>query len=689
MKTTQDTGTWDVSPSICIAPEPTYPIVGIPAGATAPAIPLRLEADSWYPGTTEEHLVQNSLFLYALKALQARDPRDKLSFFQIGGIHGMPFQPWDEDTTQKTPQEGYCTHDSLLFPCWHRPYVLLFEQALYQIMIEEIIPKLPGLLQSKWQSYAATWRLPYWDWALKKTRDGKTSPVYDIPLIAKEPRIGVYDLSDGTSVVYIDNPMYKFTMPGKAPMHEYGVLDVVDDPQDIPYERCVGTSRWAVYSPESTESSEDWIDGTVNNSMIAQAITDHDWYNNPSSIENVPLTEMVYRLFVRDYIDNYTQFATTKHKKSTDDNSDAPMAFLNLEFVHNNIHNWTGGTGSYIGHMTEVPVAGFDPIFFFHHCNVDRLFALWQAVNQNRPKKNWFDDPSEQLPDDGNWSLPEGTMDTPTTNLAPFHSDAVGTYYTPDKVRDWTTLGYSYPELQPWLEKYVNGAGNFDEDAYIADVQSQIEKLYSPGSSSSKALSLGFEHWTKDVIVNITYDRFAFAGVPYTIYFFIGNPDKFGDSNDASSPLTNHPQHVGYVYTFSNPVLPDPASGKAGCKNCLKKRASGSRSRAQVPITGALVARLRTGNGGGEAGQLPASIPPLSSLERGSVDEYLEKNLHWRVTSHNGTELPIPEHDPYIRVEVYHRDARFDDRANAAPYRRLKKATGTKLGGYRPGEPGH
>ena len=26
-----------------------------------------------------------------------------------------------------------------------------------------------------------------------------------------------------------------------------------------------------------------------------------------------------------------------------------------------------------------IPVA-FDPIFYFHHCNVDRLYALWEYV---------------------------------------------------------------------------------------------------------------------------------------------------------------------------------------------------------------------------------------------------------------------------------------------------------------------
>jgi tyrosinase len=43
-----------------------------------------------------------------------------------------------------------------------------------------------------------------------------------------------------------------------------------------------------------------------------------------------------------------------------------------LENVHDNIHVWVGGT------MSEVPLAAFDPIFWAHHCMIDRLWWLWQ-----------------------------------------------------------------------------------------------------------------------------------------------------------------------------------------------------------------------------------------------------------------------------------------------------------------------
>lgn len=46
----------------------TYVITGIKAGVTPTTVPLRLQADTWYPGQTLEHIIQNNLFIWALKA---------------------------------------------------------------------------------------------------------------------------------------------------------------------------------------------------------------------------------------------------------------------------------------------------------------------------------------------------------------------------------------------------------------------------------------------------------------------------------------------------------------------------------------------------------------------------------------------------------------------------------------------
>lgn len=44
------------------------------------------------------------------------------------GIHGVPFEPWGG--VQPTPgneNSGYCHHEDILFPTWHRAYVALYE----------------------------------------------------------------------------------------------------------------------------------------------------------------------------------------------------------------------------------------------------------------------------------------------------------------------------------------------------------------------------------------------------------------------------------------------------------------------------------------------------------------------------------------------------------------------------------
>lgn len=43
--------------------------------------------------------------------------------------------------------------------------------------------------------------------------------------------------------------------------------------------------------------------------------------------------------------------------------------------MHNGLHGWVGGPGQ----MSFPAVSPFDPIFYLHHCNIDRLWAMWQA----------------------------------------------------------------------------------------------------------------------------------------------------------------------------------------------------------------------------------------------------------------------------------------------------------------------
>jgi len=81
--------------------------------------------------------------------------------------------------------------------------------------------------------------------------------------------------------------------------------------------------------------------------------------------------------------------------------------------LHNRVHGWVGGD------MGIVAQAGFDPIFFSHHCMVDRLWWLWQVRN-------------------GNGSMPDDLLDTV---LPPFKM-------TVRDVLSVNSLGYDYAAAQ-------------------------------------------------------------------------------------------------------------------------------------------------------------------------------------------------------------------------------------------------
>jgi tyrosinase len=81
--------------------------------------------------------------------------------------------------------------------------------------------------------------------------------------------------------------------------------------------------------------------------------------------------------------------------------------------LHNAVHGWVGGD------MGIVAVAAFDPIFYSHHCMIDRLWWLWQVRN-------------------GNGSMPDNMLDTV---LAPWS-------LTVRDVLSVNSLGYDYAAAQ-------------------------------------------------------------------------------------------------------------------------------------------------------------------------------------------------------------------------------------------------
>lgn len=117
--------------------------------------------------------------------------------------------------------------------------------------------------------------------------------------------------------------------------------------------------------------------------------------------------------------------------------------------------------------------------------NVDRLFAIWQAIYPNSyttPQPDAYGT-FTNLPggtEDVNTRMPtDAYSDPPLTcaALTPFHSDRSDTLYTSATARSISSFGYSYPEIQDW---------GVNASQLSANVRKAINALYNPASSIAK-----------------------------------------------------------------------------------------------------------------------------------------------------------------------------------------------------------
>jgi hypothetical protein len=58
-----------------------------------------------------------------------------------------------------------------------------------------------------------------------------------------------------------------------------------------------------------------------------------------------------------------------------------------LETPHNSLHDIIGGTD---GNMSDISISAFDPLFWLHHCNMDRHFYTWMYNNTNQFTKSIY-----------------------------------------------------------------------------------------------------------------------------------------------------------------------------------------------------------------------------------------------------------------------------------------------------------
>lgn len=447
--------------------------------------------------------------------------------------------PWDG--IQGDNRAGFATHTSILFGPWHRAYLALYEQIIWT-NAQYIAATYPDDKRATYQAAALTLRIPYWDWASHPT----------MPDVVTNPNIVV---NAPTGQKTINNPFYSFKF---NPLPADGAF-----PAQYAISRYHNTLRF----PDKN------------------AHTQTNMANTQLLINGASIRDSVYNLIAQQ--SNYPAFSNTGYTGSLRNGS-----YNSLESIHNQIHALSGGTG----HMGYIPYSAFDPLFFLHHANVDRLDAIRGAIYPDS-----YVEP--QTNQEGTYIYPAGTVEDANTPLMPFRSDADGSFHTAITARYPKNFGYSYPEIVDW---------GVDAAQVSSNVRAAFNALYNPtgtktrrrrsarssttSTSSAAATSTSIRQWFVNLKVNKNSIEKSFQ-----VHFFLGAPP----TDSASWPT---------------------ASNLISTQSVLSKGVSSS---VNIPYMGAVpLTRTLT------AAQ---TARKLASLEPSKVGPYLKANLQWRVTTLDGT----------------------------------------------------
>jgi tyrosinase len=288
-----------------------------------------------------------------IKALPAEDPD---SFFIIGGFHGEPFR--GAGAYDPKWWGGYCNHGNVLFPTWHRAYLKRLEDALRRVKGCENVT------------------LAYWDETSEASRNN------GVPWALTVEKFEL----DGD---LIDNPLRSFVLP--AP-----IVDQMKstDPAGADYSKPKGyaTVRYPLSGlegpsdkPATDKHNAMWP--TVQGQIDALDDNIKNWLGLSVTINGKVMSTTVADLYAQCLdAPNYTVFSNVT--SATQWSLDKGTTVVPIEEPHNDIHLAVGGWDvpsndfspiqGANGDMGENDTAALDPIFYFHHCFIDRTFWTWQ-----------------------------------------------------------------------------------------------------------------------------------------------------------------------------------------------------------------------------------------------------------------------------------------------------------------------
>jgi len=300
--------------------------------------------------------------------------------------------------------------------------------------------------------------------------------------------------------------------------------------------------------------------------------------------------------------------------------------------------------------LLQVDYAAFDPIFWLHHTNIDRLFAIWQTINPN----SWMD---SQTIKDGTGVLVPGQKVDENTPLKPFRSDTAGNFWTSKTARHTTTFGYNYPET----------SSGTPSSARIA-----VNKLYGPSSGKKVTKKRGMHPRRNEPSASSPVSATTSAKItnkPLAAAVAAGIAPSAAPAADvATAPKALAPgyyrewitnirvekmalQTAFFIHIFLGDFNPDPARwsfepnlvGSHAVFTPFSKATTALSSGASSIITGTIPLTRTL--------QLQANAGKVNLQDDEAVQAYLRKNLHWRVTRMDDSFVPAGEVQD-LRVSV-------------------------------------
>ncbi|XP_065184385.1 tyrosinase-like [Sycon ciliatum] len=266
-------------------------------------------------------------------------------------------------------------HEAPTFLAWHRLYMLLFETELQMV------------------SGNSSFALPYWDWLDNSTRS----------TLLTENKFGNTSALTGVLADFTITCRIAAFSPDSPRRGNGSLCTRAEFDSTVKVSRDFG--RW-----------HDETQFLPSNRDIWDALHTTDRYD----MEHYNASATGYNSY-REALEGFTPFPGKTYCQKPDRNT--------VHEIHNAVHIYTGGT------MANVAASTNDPIFWLHHCMVDRVFEIFIKRN--------------------------GETYTPTVGAPPGHNadDCMVPFYPLHRNKDYlklsTEFGYQYDSLPKYTQEPV------------------------------------------------------------------------------------------------------------------------------------------------------------------------------------------------------------------------------------------